>query len=241
MKIVLSLSILANLILACNLASGLKHSAPIVIKTAETKPPKMVKPATTTTTDRVPIQGRPFQWHQLESANDYHAYVKNLRAAGCPERAVRAIVMADVNDTFFKMRSKLHLDGNEPGIWSGQNESRVIANLLGENAAATVGGTANGEAASDQMEKPTLPLAFQNVDLDALGLSEEEKISVLELRKQFVEAISPQNPSDPAYLKRWQEAQPEIDALLRDKIGGPTFQDYQSAAQNAKNTSNPAQ
>ena len=40
-----------------------------------------------------------FDWAQLESA-DYHDYIANLRAIGCPELTVRDIIIADVNDLF---------------------------------------------------------------------------------------------------------------------------------------------
>ena len=40
-----------------------------------------------------------FDWHQVES-EDYKQYLANLRAIGCPEKTVRDIIVADVNDLF---------------------------------------------------------------------------------------------------------------------------------------------
>lgn len=47
----------------------------------------------------VVVVSEKFDWAQLESA-DYHDYVANLRAIGCPEPTVRDIIIADVNDLF---------------------------------------------------------------------------------------------------------------------------------------------
>src|SRR4051794_39188653 len=40
-----------------------------------------------------------FHWRQLESA-DYEQYMANLRAAGCPGRTVRDIIVADVRKLY---------------------------------------------------------------------------------------------------------------------------------------------
>lgn len=40
-----------------------------------------------------------FDWRQVES-DDYKQYLANLRAIGCPEKTVKEIIQADVNDLF---------------------------------------------------------------------------------------------------------------------------------------------
>ncbi len=47
------------------------------------------------------VNARPetFGWRQVESG-DYRQYLANLRAVGCPEKTIRDIVVADVNDLF---------------------------------------------------------------------------------------------------------------------------------------------
>lgn len=49
------------------------------------------------------VKAQVFHWSQLESS-DYSAYVKNLRAIGCPEPTLRTIVTADV-DAWHQARS----------------------------------------------------------------------------------------------------------------------------------------
>jgi hypothetical protein len=44
--------------------------------------------------------GRPrFSWRQIES-DDYHQYIANLRAIGCPEQTIRDIILADVDKLY---------------------------------------------------------------------------------------------------------------------------------------------
>ena len=40
-----------------------------------------------------------FSWSQIES-EDYHQYIANLRAIGCPEQTIRDIIIADVNKLY---------------------------------------------------------------------------------------------------------------------------------------------
>jgi hypothetical protein len=243
LKTGLTLSLILNLILLGCLVAGLKparnadNGQPLAMAARPATVTNFVTVSVSTPTNTI----NPFRWSQLESTNNYRAYVANLRAVGCPERSVRAIVMADMNALFFKKRSELNLSGTEAGPWSGQNEVRVTGYLLGETAGPSDTAPAtNSETAQNQADNPTLPLIFENVDLTALGLGDEEKAAIQDLRRQFNEEIAPQNPSDPAYRERWVKAQSEIDALLRDQIGGPTFQDYQAAAQNAASSPPPA-
>jgi hypothetical protein len=47
----------------------------------------------------VVIRRQPFRWSEIESA-DYPAYIAGLRRIGCPEKTIRDIIVADVNDLF---------------------------------------------------------------------------------------------------------------------------------------------
>ena len=51
-------------------------------------------------------RNKPFDWRQVEST-DYKEYIANLRAIGCPEKAIKEIVAADVNDLFAARRAAL--------------------------------------------------------------------------------------------------------------------------------------
>lgn len=50
----------------------------------------------------------PFRWGDVESA-DYRVYMANLRAIGCPERTIRDIIVADVDQLFIqRMRERFY-------------------------------------------------------------------------------------------------------------------------------------
>ena len=82
----------------------------------------------------------------------------------------------------------------------------------------------------------SFPLVLQKVDLDALGLSDDQKQVIAQIQKQFIDQIGGpyQDPDDPAYHERWQKAQPQSDDMLKAMLGTTIFENYQLAAANAK-------
>ena len=110
----------------------------------------------------------PFRWSQLD-AKDYRIYVKNLRAIGCPEPSVRAIVTADVHAVYAIQEQKLtqRLSEWESGSWTNRltaasrgtelrtelaqlpmAEAKLTADLLGlpTGASVALGGTDSGNS-----------------------------------------------------------------------------------------------
>jgi hypothetical protein len=149
MKMFLKISLLLNLGLAGGLIfmllGGQKQMAgpplqlmaatPALVNTNFSAPPPVPVPEVT----------KPFCWSQLDSKN-YHVFVKNLRATGCPERTLRAIVVADV-DTIFRQRGdelEKKLDDLDQGSWAVQlssyNQQQAlkaeVQKLPGQEAAA---------------------------------------------------------------------------------------------------------
>src|SRR5436190_6926071 len=53
----------------------------------------------------VVLRRQPFTWSEVESP-DYHRYILNLRRAGCPEKTIRDIIVADVNDLYAERISR---------------------------------------------------------------------------------------------------------------------------------------
>src|SRR3989441_6502651 len=56
-----------------------------------------------------------FHWSMIES-EDYHAYIANLRAVGCPESTIRDIIYADVSEMFVRKR-QASLEPMERQFW----------------------------------------------------------------------------------------------------------------------------
>lgn len=73
---------------------------------------------------------RTFHWSQLESSNNYYAYIANLRAAGCPEATVEDIVRGDTARAFALKRRELGLSSSGDGPWSRHQEDNLVDELL---------------------------------------------------------------------------------------------------------------
>ena len=149
MKMPLKISLLLNLGLLAGLiftlVAGQKRVAGLPPQpVAETRPPEnagIVPPPSP-----IPAAPKPFRWSQLD-ATDYHDYVKNLRAIGCPETALRAIVTADVHAAFSQYGRDLEqqLSNLAGGSWTNllasANSERALKtellNLPREEAAKT--------------------------------------------------------------------------------------------------------
>jgi hypothetical protein len=170
-----------------------------------------------------------FRWNQLESTTDYRIYIRNLRKVGCPEQTLRDIVAGNVDRAFVAQRRQLNLDpdGNDAGPWSTPAEIRLVDELLGEDD----GSSLNGTLAQGQDSAP-FPLVLHTVNLDALGLSDDQKQVIAQLQQQFIDSIGGpyQDPHDPAYRQRWQKAQPESDTMLKTLLGVSIYENYQLAA-----------
>ena len=75
---------------------------------------------------------------------------------------------------------------------------------------------------------PSYPLVFQNVNADAMGLSDSQKAAIQQLQQQFVKDIGGpnQDPNNPAYLAKWQQAQFQSDTMLEYQVGYNPYMQY---------------
>jgi len=254
MKTALKISILLNLsLLGCLVVWPIHQSKPVVgpaqLEAVATHPaagetkqsPAPVPP---------PPRPKPFHWDQLYD-QDYHLYVKNLRAIGCPEPAVRAIVAADVHAAFQQRADELEkkLSALASASWSSQlrswnseeawkaqllhlpdEEAAVFADCLGEKPMPTaVASTNDNSTIADAAEPIVVPLIAQPVDLTALNLDDGQLQAITNLQHSFMEKIGGpnQDPNDPAYQLRWRTAQAEVDNLMQGLLGDQAYQDYQ--------------
>ncbi len=189
---------------------------------------------------------RPFHWSQLYSS-DYHVYVKKLRAIGCPEPTLRAIVTADVDSVYQIITSRLEhtLAGLATNSWSAQlasanseaalrvalqkipgEQAAKIADLLGLKPVSTV------NKVTSTLDIPlTPPLALQDLDLTALNLNAEQKQIIADVREDFLQKIggAHQDTNDPAYRARWKQAQADADNMLEAELGSNLYSHYQLA------------
>lgn len=107
----------------------------------------------------VVVRRQPFTWSEIETP-DYHAYITNLRKIGCPEKTIRDIIVADVNDLFAERIYKEIVfpeqkwwlpDPDMDAFESGMNQVRaleteknnLLTTLLGPDWAKTGSSVAN--------------------------------------------------------------------------------------------------
>jgi hypothetical protein len=103
-----------------------------------------------------------------------------------------------------------------------QNGGTKVAEASGSTQSAEQTAYQNSSAGS-------FPQVFQNVNLDALGLTADQKVAVQQAEQQFVNDMgSPsQNPSDPAYQSRLQTAQSNREDALRESLGNQGYTAYE--------------
>ncbi len=113
----------------------------------------------------------------------------------------------------------------------------VPPTALSAAASAPADSSAIIQAADAPAQRPhhppvVLPLAFQELDAALLGLNEEQEAAIAQIRARFLAEIggAKQDPSDPLYLQKWQQAQPECDALFSWKLGRTLYQQAQLQA-----------
>ena len=162
-----------------------------------------------------------FHWNQLASA-DYCTYIKNLRAIGCPEATVHAIIVADVHARYRKRGRELEqkLTDFNNSSWSIQlssfnsqqnwqaelhqlpdDEASEITDLLGlqpaparEVAADTTPPSQISSRSHKLQNLPILmPLVMQNVDASMLSLTDQQRQVINELRQRFGDEIGGPN------------------------------------------------
>ena len=73
-----------------------------------------------------------FGWQMVES-DDYKKYIANLRAIGCPEKTVRDIIVADVNELFRERGRGAQASTNRLAYWKSGD---LLGNLFNEETVA---------------------------------------------------------------------------------------------------------
>ena len=105
---------------AITAASKTNQATPVPV--ASTNPAPTVAAAAAPAT--VPRAVRDYTWQDVTN-EIYPRYIANLRAVGCPEKQIRAIVVADVNDLFDKRRLE-HAVTTDSQWWKAETFMGVL-------------------------------------------------------------------------------------------------------------------
>jgi hypothetical protein len=264
MKMAGKISILLNVVLFGGLIFLTTWRRPVVAPMATTKVESFASPVPAVEAEPH-VEPELFRWSQLDS-KDYHVYVKNLRAIGCPEPTLRAIVTADVDSVYQMFANQLEqkIAAVENGSWSKQlsgsgseaamqgelqripdEEERKIEDLLGFKPAPAPVASVMPSADPLMPANGTgvLPMVLMKVDPATLNLTDEQKLVIDDLRQKFLEQIkgTNQDPNDVAYQTRWHNAQVYADNMLRGMLGNDIFGQYQMMQVAANNQAVPEQ
>ena len=112
-----------------------------------------------------------------------------------------------------------------PAGAAGQNSA--AQSVAAQNALSPNSGNQNSPAPQRDVR---VPLAFQNVNTS--GLNDNQQQAINQIQQNFVNAVGGQNadPGTEDYFNRWQDAQLRSDELMRIKLGGQAFLQYQLQA-----------
>src|SRR3954469_24059643 len=97
-----------------------RHSIPKPAAAEETT----TGPRDTVYRTNVVIRRQNFTWEEVESA-DYVTYIKNLHSIGCPDKTIRDIIVADIND-YYAHRRLTEVPAPEQQWWRSDPDPDVI-------------------------------------------------------------------------------------------------------------------
>ena len=172
-------------------------------------------------------------WSMIES-EDYHAYIANLRAIGCPEPTIRDIIYADVSEMFVRKR-QAWLEAMERQFWDflasdktqrGDDEwqmkydalkeekEKLLKDLLGDSREPTA-----------QKWRPQYPLA----QLEFLSEEKQEQAARIfekynQLRRDM--QAQPGQSIGPDGRERFKDLMQQQEADLKQLLTGEEYDEY---------------
>lgn len=187
----------------------------------------------------VVLRRQSFSWSEVESP-DYRTFIANLRRIGCPEKTIRDIVVADVNELYAERMAK-ELNLPEQKWWLPEPEleafetamnqvraletekNQMLTQLLGpgwessrNSAAANLvrfdGPVLNGLPAETKMAVHRIEQNQRRAIANALDPTERSRLQA-ELRAQLATVLTP--PQLEEYLLRYSDTADRMREQLR--------------------------
>jgi hypothetical protein len=115
---------------------------------------------------------------------------------------------------------------------SDQDESRDFSGVTTiDPAKPTPSAPPEATPASKKKSTAPLPLVFQPVDPRSFKITPDQQEVIDQLQQSFLDEIGGdnQNPNDPQYRVRWEQARWLIDQKLKAQLGQQFFLQYQMA------------
>jgi hypothetical protein len=123
---------------------------------------------------------------------------------------------------------------HEAGASSDGNEFEDFSGITTLDPAKPAPSSAPAAASTPEPEKITtapLPLVFQAVDPKSMKITPDQQEIINQLQQSFLDQIggTNQDPNDPQYRERWEQARPFIDQELKAQLGQAFFLQYEAA------------
>src|SRR5580765_7154888 len=218
-RVILSVSLAANLVLAIGWLVNARHDASRLAAAlgATNAPSPVIK-------TNVQVRRQFFTWQEVESS-DYRAFIQNLREISCPEQTIRDIIIADVN-TLYARRRATEIVLPEQQWWRSEPDTNIaasanakLAELDQERRALLVSLLGSGWETGDMLSLPRPTRAGIPLDGPALGvLPAEPKLAVQEI------PIRGQDRAQ-TYIDAQRQAGKPVDPAERARIRQQTRND----------------
>lgn len=122
---------------------------------------------------------------------------------------------------------------HDAGAFSDGNESKDFSGITTLDPAKPAASSTPAASTPEPKQKTTapLPLVFQRVDPKLMKITPEQQKIIDELQQSFLDQIGDanQDPNDPQYRERWEQARPLVDQGLKAQLGQQFFLQYESA------------
>lgn len=214
----IAVSLLLNLLLgfAFWLSPKSRQNANLTSGISPANPQPLSRDRIVTNVIAVAPAPRLLDWHTVES-DDYKRYIANLRAIGCPDKTIRDVIVADVNDLYRQRYREIYPPTNRVEYWKPGNP---MANLYDETKIAKeqelrkekgdVLRTLLGSNYNDEQDASTIQLDSFNERLLNF-LTPEKRTSMKELEDKFAVKLMQ------TYKDTWRGNEGPADAVKADK------------------------
>src|SRR5271165_1242860 len=123
---------------------------------------------------------------------------------------------------------------HDAGPSSDGNQSNDFSGITTLDPAKPAASSTPEASAPEPAQKTTapLPLVFRSVDPNSMKITPDQQKVIDRLQQSFLDQIGDanQDPNDPAYRERWEQARPLIDQQLKAQLGQTFFLQYEAAA-----------
>jgi hypothetical protein len=247
LRIVLSLSLAANLLLALYVVRQAvtpqppAEAVPTPAEPISARPGSQPNAAPRMNPDSSPPAVRTFTWESVESP-DYREYIANLRAIGCPEETIRDIIVADVSKLYASKKREVRGEPAKFEYWKAGNPwmGQLDADYLARSRALEEEklGVLRQLGIEPDLNMQMASLTDAATAMDSLlgFLPEDKQVRVMKLMQDMQTEMAETAQDGGVDAKALQDAQRKMEAAIRQVLSPEEFRDYELRMSMTANT-----